>query len=46
MAVFKRFMIWRKQRLMTSQKLKEQLLRFQTMYEFDQISEGEYQARG
>ena len=26
-------------------KLKEQLLRFQTMYEFDQISEKEYQAR-
>lgn len=26
-------------------KLKEQLLRFQTMYEFDQIGEEEYQAR-
>lgn len=45
MAVFKKIHDLAEAELNDESKLKEQLLRYQTMYEFDQISEEEYQAR-
>ena len=43
MAVFKKIHELAEAELNDESKLKEQLLRFQTMFELDQISEGEYQ---
>lgn len=45
MAVFQKIYDLAEQELNDESKLKEQLLRFQTMFELDQISEKEYQAR-
>ena len=45
MAVVKKIQDLAEAEVNDESKLKEQLLRFQTMYEFDQISEKEYQAR-
>ena len=43
MAVFKKIYDLAEAELNDESKLKEELLRFQTMYELDQISEEEYQ---
>jgi len=43
MAVFKKIHELAEAELNDESKLKEQLLRFQTMFELDQISEAEYQ---
>ena len=43
MAVIKKIHELAEAELNDESKLKEQLLRFQTMFELDQISEGEYQ---
>jgi hypothetical protein len=43
MAAFKKIYELAEAELNDESKLKEQLLRFQTMFELDQISEGEYQ---
>lgn len=45
MAVFKKIHDLAEAEVNDESKLKEQLLRFQTMYEFDQIGEEEYQVR-
>lgn len=45
MAVFKKIHDLAEQELNDDSKLKEELLRYQTMFELDQISEKEYQAR-
>jgi hypothetical protein len=45
MAVFKKIHELAEAELNDESKLKEQLLRFQTMFELDQISEEEYQKR-
>lgn len=45
MAVFKKIYDLAEAELNDESKLKEELLRFQTMYELDQISEDEYQKR-
>lgn len=44
MALFKKIYDLAEAELNDESKLKEQLLRFQTMFELDQISEEEYQA--
>ncbi|MBI2633273.1 MAG: gas vesicle protein GvpG [Parcubacteria group bacterium] len=44
-ALFKKIYDLTEAELNDEAKLKEQLLRFQTMFELDQISEGEYQKR-
>jgi hypothetical protein len=45
MAVFKKIHDLAETELNDESKLKEQLLRFQTMFELDQMSEEEYQKR-
>lgn len=45
MGVFKKIHELAEAELNDESKLKEQLLRFQTMFELDQISEREYQTR-
>lgn len=45
MAVFKKIYDLAEAELNDESKLKEQLLRFQTMFELDQMNEKEYQAR-
>ena len=45
MAIFKKIHELAEAELNDESKLKEQLLRFQTMFELDQISEQEYQKR-
>lgn len=45
MAVFKKIQELAEAELNDDSALKEQLLRYQTMFELDQISEAEYQAK-
>ena len=45
MAIFKKIHELAEAELNDESKLKEQLLRFQTMFELDQINEAEYQKR-
>lgn len=45
LALFKKIHDLAEAELNDESKLKEQLLRYQTMFELDQISEGEYQKR-
>lgn len=45
MAIFEKVHELAKQELSDESKIKEELLRVQTLYEFDQVSEEEYLAR-